>query len=137
MDAARAWRCWTDTLEEVRRQAARLAAEAGLQPAGTRKGLFSAVPDWPGPVRDAALCWGRAVASCADADGVWYDVIEGRSARSSVDSVSEAGAWRAEEWLNAFVVLVSAAFTLGTLPCPVANLLEKVLTLGTFSCAVL
>ena len=73
------------------------------------------------------------MASCADADGVWYDVIEGRSARSSVDSVSEAGAWRAEEWLNAFVVLVSATFTPGALPCPVANPLEKVLTLGTFS----
>jgi len=41
-----------------------------------------------------------------DTDGVWFDVREGRDVAPAEDCVEASGAWHAQQWLNAFCVLV-------------------------------
>lgn len=43
-----------------------------------------------------------------DADGVWFDVSEGRDTIPALESVEASGVWHAQQWLNAFCVLVWA-----------------------------
>ena len=42
-----------------------------------------------------------------DADGMWFDVCEGRDTTPVLEeSVDASGAWHSQQWLNAFCVLV-------------------------------
>jgi hypothetical protein len=41
-----------------------------------------------------------------ESDGTWYDLGEGRTETSDLETLDESGAWRGLQWLNAFEILV-------------------------------
>lgn len=107
---------WLATLTEVRRQAARVAEAAGVQ---ARRALTThSAPGWPLSHAKAYVCAVPGAAAgplprdshtgvqAPDTDGVWFDVREGRNVAPAEDCVEASGAWHAQQWLNAFCVLV-------------------------------
>lgn len=111
---------WLATLSEVRRQAARVAAAAGVQPPDS-DGTWCAVSSSELQCRTALTARGggscrhacpRHATATSPGHDVQrrvlrrYDVAEGTIETSDLETVDESGAWRGLQWLNAFEILV-------------------------------